>query len=170
MSNVPSPEMIALLARAMVVIDRPEQIQAPVLKRLFAYWSSKRADGQPPPRTAIDPADLRDILPYLWLVDVEREPWRFRFRLVGTKITEWAGREYTGRYVETEAYGPQAPTIAAQYREVAERCLPMWHQQHAPWIGREFRFYEKVMLPLLAPGGNVGMLLCAMSMTSAPAP
>lgn len=168
MRDVSSSRFYARQAQAPVVLDTVEKIRAPMLRRLYEYWLGKHRDGMAPGRADIDPLEMREALPYLWLVDIERDPLRFRFRLVGTRITEWAGHEYTGVYVETETYGSQAPAIAAQYREVVERRQPMWHQQYAPWFGREFRFYEKIMLPLCGRDGEVEMLLCGMMMREPP--
>lgn len=45
------------------------------------------------------------------MIDVYRDPWRFRFRLAGTAIVEFLGREVTGRWCE-EVYPGFERTVA----------------------------------------------------------
>lgn len=78
----------------------PEQITSALVRRLSEYWESRREPGQLfPERKRFDPDDLRDLLPLITIVDVEYEPLRFRYRLVGTRVVEYNHQEFTGRYL-----------------------------------------------------------------------
>ena len=71
----------------------------PIMCQVGLYWRGKVADGRLPARSAIDPAEIPALLPYLILWDVERDPLRFRNRICGTHVVEFSGRspETTGR-------------------------------------------------------------------------
>jgi hypothetical protein len=105
--------------------------------------------------------DIPRLLPYVFLVDVEREPQRFRFRLVGTQICAWAGRDATGLYTDEPAFGPNGGTLTRQYAEVVARGRALYTEQPAARPDRDFIFYDKLVLPLSADGVHVNMLFCA---------
>src|SRR3546814_12912860 len=49
------------------------------------YWSERAAGRAAPRRSDIDPLDLlSSLLPHLLLINVERDPPDFRYRLAGT--------------------------------------------------------------------------------------
>jgi hypothetical protein len=73
--------------------------------RFLRYWLSlKRPEGLPG-RQHFDPLDIPDLMPRVWMLDVLREPLRFRYRLAGTKAVEALQREVTGRMFE-EVHSP----------------------------------------------------------------
>lgn len=100
----------------------------------------------------------------MFLVDVERDPQRFRIRLAGTQICAWAGRDATGMYTDDPAYGQQGAAISRQYAEVVARRRALYSEQPAARPERNFMFYDKVVLPLSADGVHINMLFCAADM------
>jgi hypothetical protein len=129
-----------------------------VLRRLAAYWVQLCGDRRMPSRADIEPLDLRYALGFLSLIDVERDPLRFYFRLDGTKQVELFGIDCTRRYLD-EAMPPDHVVMAsASYREVVERGEPRYY-------ARKIRFherlidYEALILPLSADGTRVNMIL-----------
>jgi hypothetical protein len=69
------------------------------LRDFDAYWRSKMQPGRLPARGDIDPADIKPLLPYLMIVDLEFAPFRVRYRLSGTKIDDYNG-VLTNRYLD----------------------------------------------------------------------
>jgi hypothetical protein len=69
------------------------------VEALHRYWSS-RAGGLAPQRGDIDPADIKPLLPYLYIVAFERDPFRVRYILTGTEADRWNGFNMTGRHVD----------------------------------------------------------------------
>ncbi len=58
------------------------------IREIYDYWVSiNPADGAPA-RRDLDPVDVPKLLPNLWMANVEREPIRFRFRLIESAIVE----------------------------------------------------------------------------------
>jgi hypothetical protein len=66
---------------------------------LFKYWRSLN-DGRAPARAQFDPMAIPTLLPPIYLVEFEPDPFRVRYRLTGTKADEWNGFNITGRYID----------------------------------------------------------------------
>lgn len=131
------------------------------IRRLYDYWRSVHpASGGLPGRQHIDPAAISELLPWLWMVDVERNPLRFRYRLVGTEQVSVMEADLTGRYLD-EAHPrflssltyPQYPA-AAEHAEVGyHRGPPTFH------INKDYVSIERLLLPLAKDGQEVDKLL-----------
>lgn len=78
-----------------------DQVQSRPIRRFDAYWRDKRGNRSMPFRREIDPAELKPLLPYMMVVEIEAEPFRVLYRLAGTKVVEMNGIELTGRYLDT---------------------------------------------------------------------
>lgn len=97
-----------------------ESIKSARVRRLGAYWRARcEAVGGVPARAQIDPADLRPLLPNLFIVDVEADPRRFRYRLVGTAVVEYNQLEFTGRYLGSIGW-EEEQALFAQYARVLD--------------------------------------------------
>lgn len=138
------------------------EIRSERLRQVYAYWRSKIVDGRLPSRASIDPLDIPSLLPFVFLVDVESNPRRFRFRLVGTQVCLWAGRDVTGMYADDPAYGPRGPDISRQYAEVVERRAVLYSERPAARPDRDHMFYDRLVLPLAGDGRTIDLLLCAL--------
>jgi hypothetical protein len=133
------------------------------LKRLYAYWLAKKGARPAPGRADIDPLEIAPLLPYVTLVDVERGPLRFRYRLVGTEIVRNVGDDFTGRYLDSFARLSHRDAMAAEFARVVESAQPAisdWEYTRAD--GRHVR-YERLILPLMADGATVDMLFGGMA-------
>ena len=62
------------------------KIADPRLRRFYDYWTGKCGERRFPARRDIDPLDFPYVLGNLMLVDVLRDPQRFRVRLHGTNL------------------------------------------------------------------------------------
>ncbi|WP_119301275.1 PAS domain-containing protein [Dongia deserti] len=102
-------------------------ITSPRIHRLYAYWQHQceRRDGTPPKRGDIAPDQIRGVLPNIMIVDVERDPLRFRYRLVGTRVVEYNGLEFTGRYLG-EIGWPEEQDLIDSYAAVVEGRRPVF--------------------------------------------
>ncbi len=133
----------------------------PRLRRLCEYWLSLRpaADGLPG-RQHIDPAAIRDLLPWIWMVDVERNPLRFRYRLLGTEQVHAMERDLTGhllddahpRFVTSVSY-PQYVAAAERAEIGYRRGPPVFH------LNKDYVAIERLLLPLAKDGAAVDVLL-----------
>jgi hypothetical protein len=100
--------MDRLLPRAALVletVDGPRAGMSPHVARLLEWWQAMRpGPGLLPPVRAIDVVEIARldpaIVPHLWLLHVEREPMRFRYRLVGGALREAGAVAAIGEYVD----------------------------------------------------------------------
>ncbi|MBK8157713.1 MAG: PAS domain-containing protein [Rhodospirillaceae bacterium] len=132
------------------------------MARLYRQWLdwAVRAGGLPD-RGTIRPEDLRPWLGHLAIVDIERNPFRLRYRLVGTRLTELLGHELTGRYVD-ELYSRRVRREATEaYRSVIEARRP--HYRHARfWLVLKTVGYHRLILPFTRDGKSVDTCLLAL--------
>ncbi|HEY7609190.1 MAG TPA: PAS domain-containing protein [Alphaproteobacteria bacterium] len=137
-----------------------------VVRESYEYWLGKCQGGRLPRRRDIRPEEIARLLPNIFLVDVVGDPPVFKFRLVGTKITEWAAGEYTGVTVNEAEYGPNWRRVYDSYLEAVHRRAPVYSEYSAPWKEREFLFYERIIAPLSDDGVTVNMLFGALDVVS----
>lgn len=131
----------------------------PRLVRLLAYWAGKRGGRPAPGRADIDPLDIPDLLPILNLLDVLREPMRFRHRLVGTEIVKTLGRDATGQIIGEELYGPVARDMHESLARLVAEARPFRRHARLSWNGQEWLVLEALELPLIGADGRVDMIL-----------
>jgi hypothetical protein len=131
------------------------------LQRLYDYWCSKRRGARLPGREEIDPLELPDLLPKLFLLDVVTSgaARRYRFRLTGTEFVNAFGPHLTGRWVdEIGPPGRTGPLIAAYETVVATRRPHFWRSVIKPPDRNPLR-YRRLICPLAADGETVDMLI-----------
>ncbi len=131
-----------------------DRIQSNVLTQLFQYWDGKRGHRSAPSRENIDPVQMVEFLPSVFLIDVEEEPRRYRVRLMGTALVHWYGRDLTGCHVDE---------ITDQVLAALDELVMTWE----PWLvsGEYVKksdraiVYELLALPLSSDGATVNMIL-----------
>jgi hypothetical protein len=105
---------------------RRDEARSPALKQLYAYWESKRAGRTLPLKSAIDPAEIKDILPYVIISEVFDGPLRVRYRLVGTEIVKLRGREFTGKWLHELQWNPVfLERLLGEYRMLIDERRPL---------------------------------------------
>lgn len=140
--------------------------QSAVNETVLDYWRSHCGDRPAPARADLDPVvDLREIAQHLFLVDVEHDPIRFRFRLVGTEVVQHVGLDMTGRYLdELIAAEEEYEKAKPDYVETAQTLVPTTRIMKFMTADRGLYVnYERLLLPLSDDGELVNMLLGACS-------
>lgn len=136
----------------------------PDLRALHRYWTAIHPSDGLPGRRHLEPADIAPYLPRIWLIDVQPEPFRLRYRLVGTRIVELVGRELTGQWLD-EAHPDWAARSegTARFRAVVESRRPS-RRRGKPTLFLEpksdFIEIENGYFPLASDGRTVDVLLC----------
>ena len=126
---------------------------------LTAYWDAKRGGRRMPGMGEIDPVEMAKHLGRLCLIDVSREPMRFRWRLMGSSVVDTLRLDATGDYLD-EADGPAAfESIAESCRWVVRERAPLRSVGTLPHAGFGRIGYESVELPLSGDGENVDRIL-----------
>ena len=153
-----------------IQMDPALQLTQGGLRDILCIWQELAGDRPMPARADFHPRRFLPHLPDIALVDIQREPLRVRYRLVGTKITSAVRRELTGRWYDT-LYPPH---IMAQVEQVFSWIVthrrPLRTTGMALFFDRRMYSYEVLNLPLSAGGEEVDMVLAAMKFYLADAP
>lgn len=133
----------------------------PALVEIYRHWLSLcPGEEELPGRQHLDPAAFPHLLPQVWLVDVARDPMRFRYRLVGTRIDQVTGVNLTGKWMDE--IHPRSHIEGAgfqRYYRAAESGLPSWRRGRPLFWYAKVAEIENVLLPLARDGRTVDMLL-----------
>ncbi|WP_395015544.1 PAS domain-containing protein [Dongia sp.] len=150
----------------MYALERPphqssaalDDVRSPRIRALYDYWKSKCNDVVPPPRSAIEPAEIRPLLPYLLLTELTAAPFRISYRLVGTAVVRWHGEDFTGR--DHGAVPSLAESgIEESYRQSVATRAPVFgrtalYAGDQSWIG-----FDYAVFPLSDNGKTVNKCL-----------
>ncbi len=141
-------------------LDATLAFHSQLLRGAHAMWEEKRiALGRLPHRGDFSAREFMRFAGNISLIDVEREPLRFRFRLIGSTVTERLARDSTGLYLDI-AYPPSYYRAAtAGYQSCIAEKRPMRAYGYMAHAGKEFLAFEAVDLPLSADGREVTMIV-----------
>ena len=96
------------------------------LEDALTYWESKRAGRRMPARRDLDPVlEIPNLLRWIILVDVLRDPLDFRYRVIGSGVVDRSRQNYTGKlFSELSHIGPDSLLWKqrANVVETAPRC------------------------------------------------
>ncbi len=101
----------------------------PRLAKFLAHWSSIAGDRRLPTRADLDPIDVPDLLPFIFLVEVlPGLPIDFVYRLIGSDIVANTARSHVGRRLSEIAHEGTQGRLIELYREALERRMPCFHR------------------------------------------
>lgn len=124
---------------------------------MLSYWQKKNRGNGCPSRADIDPADFKEYLPNVMLIDVRHEPLDFKYRLIGTGIVDRSTRDYTGTRVMDLKHQRKPSIIWSLYERTALERKPALMM--IPYLNDETRYAEIQTLPLSQDGTDINMLL-----------
>lgn len=129
----------------------PTHFDHPTCVFLRSYWESKRAGRALPSRSDISPAQLKEHLGWVMILDVLPGERDFRYRLIGTLVTQYFSSDATGKTV-VEAFAVNGEAIAKSvnsiFRKVARDKVVMRTAGNANWLAQGMEEFEAIYLPL----------------------
>jgi hypothetical protein len=133
----------------------------PKIARFFDYWLSIKPARGLPGRQHFDPLDIADIMPRIWMLDVLRDPLRYRYRLVGTKEVATLQREVTGlMFDEVHPHLRGTGEAFGRLDEVALRGVATYRHGGVVAIHhKEHLDVENCVVPLARDGRTVDIIL-----------
>lgn len=141
--------------------DPALSLEAPELRRLLNLWEERRGARSLPGRPDFSADELMSFGGRIMLIDVEHEPRRYKFRLIGTFIVDMLSRDVTGRYLE-EVYPPDYYEQIIQSLEYCiEKRRPMRAQSKMSHAEKDHIIAEVIDLPLSSDGETVDMIMKA---------
>lgn len=134
--------------------------------QMYEFWQSIHpSDGRLPGRQHFDPVTFAErhpqLLPHLWLVDVERQPMRFRLRLIGGKVSLSSPFASAGQYVDDYIdMAARIETLHSAFARLVETAQPeLCHGKPNPTAKSNIRSVSRLSLPLATDGRTVDMIL-----------
>jgi hypothetical protein len=140
-------------------ITQEDEIESAAIRALFSYWQSKCPAGGIPRRADIDPVDIPRLMPNLLIVDIEHDPFRVKYRLVGTRIVEMTGFEFTGKYLDEIVLDNFEGPFEDCYRAACESKAPIITRIRWSLSADIVAEYDVCFLPLSDDGETVNMAL-----------
>ena len=136
----------------------PDRMEPPALAGVYRHWLAVRGDQPYPHRDDLDPKAMQPALGYLALAEIE-DPFRVRYRLVGTRLVDLYGEELTNRYVD-EVYtsGRVRRDVLDAYAQVVNTGRPHYTKRVFNLIIKTYGYY-RLLLPLAWKSGAVDMVL-----------
>ena len=140
-------------ARWLSPQDELDALEDSDVRSLVAYWSRAAGSRPAPMRRDIDPPlDLPGYLPTTIMFDVERngDALTFRYRLLGTRLVDFAGREVRGLTID-EAFGGQFSQrdLDIYDRVVRNCCCYVGQRVSLIESRRAYEHYTRVVMPVL---------------------
>lgn len=136
--------------RGRKVVAFPDRDElAPAVRPLHDYWRDACGGGLPVPKEKIDPLALPpSLLAHVMLVDVVFDPPDFRYRLIGTEITRFIGRDSTGKLLSEIPYPEEVgDRIGKIYAAVAQKNVVLYAEDPADWASKDFVRMATLLLP-----------------------
>lgn len=138
-----------------------DMITADPLRRLYREWDLRRAGRAMPARGDFDATELKYILGHLSLIDVLRQPLRFRYRVHATQAAERLGFDITGKPLDRLPNAEYHALIQAHHESVVRQRQPVLVLRDRRFSDSRTWKCEALSLPLSASGGEIDMLMSA---------
>jgi len=136
-------------SQSFTAFERPEQARFAKTRALFGYWQGLQAGGRPS-RASLDPIAMKPYLANLLTGNIEPDPFRVLYKLIGTMVAEYSQCDFSNRYLDELSYsGRDDVNWQSCYRHI--------HSTHQPIVGqcslkgtaaRIIASYEYAVLPL----------------------
>jgi len=156
-ANPPHPSIEQRLAMNL----QPEALESEQLRRAHADWCRLRTGPGVPDYRSFDVCDFSYVVGSLNMMSVEREPWRFRYRVHSTRAVRNCGKDLTGRYLDDYPSEMHRKNIETFCIQAAQRNEPTIDIAENILLFRRLMHYETVGLPFGNPAGQITHLALA---------
>lgn len=133
-------------------VDRAE-ITSGMIAEVEAKWRSLHRGRPFPSRRDIDPVEFRPWLPYLSLVEIHGDPFRVRYRLVGTEVGRFVGEDFSNKWLDETGWAPEIISVNRRlYHRIWETRAPVFGLSQIDWDRRKDYSFEWGLFPLSEDG------------------
>ncbi|HEY2069603.1 MAG TPA: PAS domain-containing protein [Rhizomicrobium sp.] len=148
----------------------PQNLEQPTLRFLKDYWESKRGPRAMPARADIRPSEMKEHLGWVILLDVLPDFSDFRYRTIGSRVTQYFLGDGTGRTL-SEVFAPYGEGaiggVLAVHRKCARDQVVLRSHGGAGWLERSFLDFDALYMPLSDDGVTANMILSAFTFDQA---
>jgi hypothetical protein len=127
-----------------------------IIAAVYAHYRQLCAGRAFPKRAEIDPTEISIGLPYISIADYQAEPFRVRFRLIGSEIERHYGGDVRGRWLDEMPWEPKnIDDTMLIYRRAHEERRPLFGLSLVTWEARTDHIFEWAVLPLSDDGETI---------------
>jgi hypothetical protein len=146
-------------------LNSKADLQSPRLVQLFDYWTRLRGPRIAPALREIDPREISQLLPWIWLADVVDDGEDFGFRLGGERIIEYVGRRLSGARLNFFRGQPFFETMRDAFKLCVETKAPVVRGPTRSTLeARNYQDMQVLLLPLSANGETITQLFGGMTL------
>ncbi len=130
-----------------------------MVHQLYEVWEAKRGAVALPVRAAFDPAEIKSLLSNLLISEFEFDPFRVRYRLIGTRVAAAASHDFTGRYLDEVELATGTERWRALYQELQASRHPLFGSVVLGSASGDSYTYEFGIFPVTTDGVNATQCL-----------
>ena len=131
------------------------QCKSRMVRQLNDWWIANPESGGLPDRRSFDPAQFKALMPNLLIVEIEPDPFRVRYRLVGTRVAQFTGFDFTGKYLDELIAAGSASEWQNQYQAACANRRPVFGAITEPTTSGGTFTFEFGLFPISAGGAEV---------------
>jgi hypothetical protein len=139
-------------------IDDPYELNDVRLRLLLSHWTAAAANGRLPSTAMIDPRKLGEVMGWMYVIRVERDPLRFLYLSTGDKIVRRIGFNPVGMYLDQHPDPSARDAITGLFTAVVTTARPHRAGSVRRLLDRDL-VTQAVVLPLAGADGTVDHLL-----------
>lgn len=148
------------------VVERPSQ---PKIAEFGALWHAKRRGAALPDRADFPVEELVPWLGNVIIMDVIDGGADFRYRLIGTTITRFLNRDYTGKTILESDYSGRRENVLDTFSRPLIEGRPVYREGYVVWaVDKTWRTYQSVHCPITNGGASAEMTIGVLSFSDNP--
>jgi hypothetical protein len=136
-------------------------IQHLKLRALHDLWVELKGERELPARSDFSFAAFKPWLGHIGLMDVVGELPRFRIRLLGTRLVEYAGADHTGRWLDQCVPADHVEEAVEPYRTCVHTRAPVVRMSRYVNPVATKSMLERLLLPCSSDGRVIDIVLAA---------
>lgn len=152
-------------------LEIQEQPRHPAVAEFAALWDAKCQGACLPAREDFPVEDLKPWFGHVLIMDVAPGATDFRYRMIGTEVTAFRDRDYTGKWISECSFGESRESMMATFRNPVTRRGPVFRSGWVQWpIDGTWRSFDSVHCPLATDGRTADMTIGVLYFDAFPPP
>jgi len=141
------------------MLDESLDFKTPELQAAYRLWAEKCGAKTMPSRSDFSHDDLAPFMGNIALINVENQPVRYQFRLIGTNITSIVKRDMTSGYLD-EIYDVDAfSNVVRSFEYILENRRPVRAFGNVSHAEKGHLNVEVLDAPLASDGQTIDMII-----------
>jgi hypothetical protein len=158
-------DLIAKAGANSAGLRKLRDLRDPKVLEILNYWYAKRGDRRMPQPGDMDPVDFARHMPNLMMLQVDYEPFRLTYRLIGEEVAQVHGTNFRGRTVQEfdEVKSNLGSLLHELYKAVAMLQRPVGVGGSLEFMGKGHMTFEAAYMPLSFNGDRTDRLFTVTS-------